>query len=129
MEAIPIQEFADDYKGNRFVYDTDEGLQQLIYGKVIELNSAPIVSEEVREFVRERIDFPLTDFQWQVIDAAMGKYWNNRVPGAWICSEDLAGIIFRHCEAKKILISWERILTITNQIWEYLILKGRLTDM
>ena len=129
MEEIPIEEFADDFKQNRFVYDSDEGLQLIIQKKVIELKSDPINSEEVREFVRERINFQITDKQWLIIDSAMGKYWNNRVPGTWICNEDLAGIIFRHCEAKKILISWERILAITNQIWEYLILKGRLLDM
>ena len=126
MEEITNEEFADDFKSNRFVYDSEEGLQLITQKKVIELNSAPIISEDVCEFVRDRIDFPLTDIQWRAIDAAMGNYWNNRVPGTWICNEDLAGIIFRCCEAKKILISWERILTITNQIWEYLILKRRL---
>lgn len=94
----------------------------------IPLHSAPIRSEEVREFVRERIDFRLTDPQWQVIDVAMGKYWNNRKKGSWIGNEDLAGFIFRHCEQEKMLISWERILKITNQIWVYLEMKGRLID-
>lgn len=96
--------------------------------KTIPLHSAPIRSEDVREFVRERIDFPLTDKQWLVIDVAMGNYWNNRKIGSWICNEDMAGFIFRHCEQEKMLISWERLLKITDNIWEYLEMKGRLTD-
>ncbi len=95
---------------------------------IIPLHSAPIRSEEVREFVRGRIEFPLTDEQWLVIDAAMGKYWNHRIKGSWISNEDLAGIIFRHCEHEKMLISWERVLKITNQIWAYLEMKGRLVN-
>ena len=96
--------------------------------KTIPLHSAPLQSEEVREFVRGRIEFPLTDEQWLVIDAAMGEYWNHRIKGSWIGNEDLAGFIFRHCEHKKMLISWERVLKITNQIWAYLEMKGRLID-
>lgn len=94
----------------------------------IPLHSAPIRSEIVREFVRERIDFMLTDEQWLVIDAAMGEYWNHRIKGSWIGNEDVAGFIFRHCEHEKMLISWERVLKITNQIWAYLEMKGRLVD-
>ena len=90
------------------------------------LNSAPIRSIDVREFVRERIEFQLTDQQWLVIDVAMGKYWNNRKKGSWIGNEDNAGFIFRHCEHEKMLISWERVLQITNQIWIYLEMKGNI---
>lgn len=96
--------------------------------KVIDLNSAPILSEEVREFVRNGVKFDFTDQQWIVIDSAMGNYWNNRKKGSWICNEDVAAIIFKHCEDQKMLISWERILKITNQIWRYLEIKGRLID-
>lgn len=96
--------------------------------KTITLHSAPIRSEDVRDFVREQIDFPLTDEQWEVIDVAMGNYWNNRKIGSWICNEDMAGFIFRYCEQEKTLISWKRILKITNQIWTYLEMKGRLID-
>lgn len=121
---------------NRFTYDSDEGLVLLPTEKieescdknVIKLHSAPIRSEDVREFVRERIDFPLTDEQWLVIDVAMGNYWNNRKIGSWIGNEDMAGFIFRYCEEEKMLISWERILKITNQIWAYLEMKGRLIE-
>lgn len=95
---------------------------------IIPIHSFPIQSEDVREFVRERIDFPLTDEQWLVIDVAMDEYWNNRVKGSWIGNEDNAGFIFRHCEKEMMLISWERILKITNRIWEYLEMKGRLID-
>ena len=94
----------------------------------IPLNSAPIQSENVREFVRERIDFPMTDQQWLVIDVAMSQYWNNRKIGSWIGNEDMAGFIFRHCEQEKMLISWERVLEIANQIWIYLEMKGRLIE-
>ena len=94
----------------------------------IPLNSAPIRSEDVREYVRQRIDFPLTDDQWLVIDVAMGQYWNNRIKGSWICNEDIAGIIYRFCEKERMLISWERTLKITNQIWNYLDDKGRFVD-
>ena len=95
---------------------------------IIALNTAPIQSEAVRNFVREQIDFPLTDEQWLVIDVAMGNYWNNRKIGSWICNEDMAGFIFRYCEHEKMLISWERVLKITNQIWIFLEMKGRLID-
>ena len=95
---------------------------------IIPFNSAPIQSEDVREFVRERIDFPMTDKQWLVIDVAMGNYWNNRKIGSWIGNEDMAGFIFRHCKQEKMLISWERVLKITDQIWEYLEMKGRLVE-
>ena len=123
-------------KPNRFTYYSDEGLcllsgKNTIDGydeKVIDLHSAPIRSEDVREFVRERIDFQMTDEQWLVIDVAMGEYWNNRNKGSWIGNEDNAGFIFRHCEQEKVLISWERVLQITNQIWGYLEMKGRLID-
>lgn len=126
----------DEEKPNRFMYDSDAGLKLLSENKivdntekkVVELNSAPIQSEDVRKFVRERIDFQLTDEQWLVIDVAMGKYWNNRVKGSWIGNEDNAGFIFRHCEKEKMLISWERVLEITDQIWEYLKMKIRLLD-
>lgn len=94
----------------------------------IPLNSAPIRSEDVREFVRGRIEFPMTDEQWLVIDVAMGEYWNHRIKGSWIGNEDVAGFIFRQCEQEKMLISWDRILKITNQIWAYLEMKGRLVD-
>lgn len=113
---------------DRFTYQSDEGLQKILKPKIIELHSTPIISEKVREFVRQSIDFLLTNEQWLVIDVAMGKYWNNRVPGTWICNEDIAGFIFRHCEQEKMLISWERVLKITNGIWEYLEQKGRLID-
>jgi hypothetical protein len=76
----------------------------------IPLNSDPILSENVREFVRNRINFPLTNDQWAAIDVAMGQYWNNRKKGSWICNEDIAGSIFRYCEKEKLLISWERKL-------------------
>lgn len=132
MEEIPIEEFADDFKPNRFAYNSDEGLRltgnSLSDRNIVSLHNAPIQSKEVRAFVRDRIDFPLTDKQWLVIDVAMGKYWNNRIPGTWICNEDMAAFIFRYCENEKLLISWERILKITNQIWQYLEMKGRLVD-
>ncbi len=64
--------------------------------KTITLHSVPIRSEDVRDFVRERIDFPLPEEQWEVIDVEMGNYWNNRKKGSWICNEDIAGFIFRH---------------------------------
>jgi len=130
--------FDDEKKenSNRFVYDSDLGLNLLTDTNSLntkatiirDLNSASIRSEDVREFVRERIDFPLTDPQWLVIDAAIGNYWNNRKIGSWIGNEDMAGFIFRHCEQEKMLISWERVLDITNQIWVYLEMKGRLVD-
>lgn len=94
----------------------------------IHVDSDPIRSENVREYVRKRIDFPLTNKQWLVIDVAMGNFWNNRKKGSWICNEDIAGSIFRYCEKEKMLISWERTLKITNQIWAYLEGKGRLVD-
>ena len=94
----------------------------------IPLNSAPIRSEDVREFVRQRIDFPLTYDQWLVIDVAMGEYWNHRKKGSWICNEDIAGSIYRYCQKERMLISWERTLKITNQIWAYLEGKGRLVN-
>lgn len=128
MEEIPIEEFEDEFRLNRFAYHSTEGLQLLSKVKVVELHCAPIISEQVRVFVRERIDFPLTNQQWLVIDVAMGKYWNNRVPGTWICNEDIGGCIYRHCEQEKMLISWERVLKITDGIWEYLELKGRLVN-
>ena len=126
----------EEDKPNRFTYDSDVGLELLTDKnkqnssdkKVIDLHSAPIQSEDVRAFVREQIDFPMTDQQWLVIDVAMGKYWNNRKKGSWIGNEDMAGFIFRHCEQEKMLISWERVLKITNQIWTYLEMKGRLID-
>lgn len=128
--------YIKDDKPNRSIYYSDEGLRILpdvnavdnSKRKVIALHSSTIRSEDVREFVRELIDFPMTDEQWLVIDVAMGKYWNNRKIGSWIGNEDMAGFIFRHCEEKKMLISWERILKITNQIWVYLEMKGRLID-
>jgi hypothetical protein len=113
---------------DRFNYQSDEGLKKILKPKIIQLHSAPIISEQVREFVRERIDFQLTDTQWLVIDKAMAEYWNMREPGTWICNEDMAAIIFLRCDKARLLISWDRILQITNQIWEYLVLKGRLTD-
>lgn len=94
----------------------------------IPLNSAPIRSEDVREFVRKRIDFPITNDQWLVIDVAMGEYWNHRKKGSWICNEDIAGSIYRYCQKERMLIPWERTLKITNQIWAYLEGKGRLVD-
>lgn len=112
----------------RFTYQSSESLQLVSQVKVIELHSAPIISEQVREFVRERIDFPLTNRQWLVIDVAMGKFWNNSVPGTWICNEDIAACIYRHCGEAKMLISWERILKISDGICEYLELKGLLVD-
>ena len=96
--------------------------------KIINLSAEPIRSEKVREYVRKRIDFTFTDEQWLVIDVSMGNYWNNRIKGKWVCNEDIAGIIFKYCEDQKMLISWERILTITNQIWKYLEIKGRLVE-
>jgi hypothetical protein len=96
--------------------------------KTISLNYAPIQSEIVREFVRKRIDFPLTNDQWLVIDVAMGQYWNNRKKGAWICNGDNALFIFDHCCRQKLLISYERVLKITCQIWFYLEMKGRLLE-
>ena len=113
---------------NRFTYNSTRDLHLFPKSKKIELHSASIISEQVLEFVRERIDFELTDKQWLVIDLAMGTYWNHRTPGKWICNEDIAGFIFRHCEKEKMLISWERSLKITNKIWEYLIMKRRLVD-
>lgn len=113
---------------NRFTYNSSLGLQLFPKAKIIELRSAPIISEQVREFVRERIDFQLTNSQWLVIDKAMEKYWNNRIPGTWICNEDIAGFIFRNCEKEKMLIEWDRVHQITSHIWEYLILKGRLIE-
>ena len=95
---------------------------------IIPLNSAPIQSKNVREFVRKRIDFPLTNDQWLVIDQAMAKYWNNRVKGTWICNKDNAKVIFDYCIEQKVLISYDRILQITDKIWEYLEIMGRLTD-
>lgn len=117
-----------NHRPNRFIYNSSKGLQILPKANVIELHSVPIISEQVHDFVRERIDFQLTNEQWLAIDKAMAKFWNNRVPGTWICNEDLACIIFMHCEYEKMLIEWERVLQITNQIWEFLILKGRLKD-
>ena len=128
MEEIPIEEFEDDFRPPRLAAGSAENLQPEPPVKVVELHSAPIISEQVREFVRERIDFPLTNRQWLVIDVAMGKFWNNRVSGTWICIEDVAGCIYRHCGEAKMLISWERILKISEGIWEYLELKGRLVD-
>ena len=96
--------------------------------KTVPLNSAPIRSEDVREFVRNRIDFPLSNDQWLVIDVAMGEYWNLRKKGSWICNEDIASSIFNYCEKQRMLISWEHTLKITNQIWSYLEEKGRLVD-
>ena len=123
-----VESFSGNPKSCRFSYGASTGLQLVSKAKVIELNSVPIISEQVREFVRERIDFQFTNEQWLVIDKAMAKFWNNRVPGTWICLEDLAGIIFRYYEHEKMLIEWERVLQITSQIWVYLISKGRLTD-
>lgn len=96
--------------------------------KSINLNSNPIVSEQVFTYVSERIDFTLTFEQWKIIDVAMGEYWNNRIKGSWICNEDNAAVIFKLCQASKMLISYERVLRITNLIWEYLESKGRLLD-
>lgn len=132
MEEIPIEEFSAAFAPNCFTYSSDAGLHLIKSAapanKVISLNADPIRSEKVREFLRQSIDFLLTNEQWLVIDVAMGKYWNNRVPGIWICNEDIAGFIFRHCEHEKMLISWERVLKITNGIWEYLEINGRLID-
>lgn len=125
---MQIENNVEIHHFNRFTHQSSQGLQLVSKAKVVELHSAPIISEEVREFVREHIDFQLTNKHWLLIDKAMAKYWNNRVPGTWICNEDIAGFIFRHCEHEKMLISWERVLQITNQIWEYLISKGRLID-
>lgn len=94
----------------------------------IPLNSNPIVSESVYEYVCSKLSFPLTIDQWRVIDVAMGAYWNNRVIGAIICSEDNARYIYKHCMKQKVIISFERVLEITDLIWEYLENKGRLTD-
>ncbi len=155
MEEIPIEEFEDDHLNthvmflkefpfkesdikddipNRFIYYSDKGLcllsdKNAVEGsdkKVIFLNSAPMRSEDVREFARKRIDFPMTDQKWQVIDVAMGKYWNNRKIGSWISNEDMAGAIFKHCEREKMFILREQILKISNKIWVYLEMKGRL---
>jgi len=90
--------------------------------------TSPIVSENVFEYVTANIDFSLTFDQWKVIDVAMGEYWNNRKIGAWICNEDNADVIYKHCTNSKILIPYDRILIITNLIWEYLESKGRLVD-
>lgn len=96
--------------------------------KTLPLNSNPIQSEVVREFVRKRIDFPLTNDQWKVIDGAIGKYWNNRKKGTWICEGDNATFIFEHCCRQRLLISYQRGLKITCQIWVYLEMKGRLLE-
>lgn len=94
----------------------------------IRLNTNPIESEKVFDFVCSKLDFRLTFEQWTVIDIAMGEYWNNRKVGSWICNEDNAAIIFKHCKASKMLISYERVLRITDLIWRYLESKGRLID-
>ncbi len=117
------------YSAEGLVFLPAEEVEYSCEKDVIELHSAPIRSEDVRKFVRERIDFPMTDEQWLVIDVAMGKYWNNRKKGSWIGNENMAGFIFRHCEEEKMLISWERVLKIANQIWKYLEMKGRLVDI
>lgn len=96
--------------------------------KLINLNSNPIISEDVFDFVNAKLDFELTFDQWKVIDVAMGEYWNNRKIGSWICNEDNAEVIFKHCKASKLLISYERVLRITDLIWEYLESKGRFAD-
>ena len=94
----------------------------------INLNSNPIESQDVYRFVCSKLDFELTFTQWKIIDIAMCEYWNNRTPGTWISNEDIAAVIFKHCKNSKMLISYERVLAITNLIWEYLEDKGRLTD-
>lgn len=96
--------------------------------KVISINTNPIESEKVFKFVKTKIAFDLTFDQWKVIDEAMGEYWNNRNVGSWICNEDNADVIFKYCTKSKMLISYERVLKITNLIWEYLECKGRLLN-
>ena len=64
----------DKLNHDRFTYQSSEGLRLLPEQNAVALHTAPIVSENVREFVRESIDFPLPDIQWLVIDAAMAKF-------------------------------------------------------
>ena len=95
-------------------------------GNVIPMNSQPIDSENVYDYVRSHLKFPITDEQWDVIDAAMDHYWNSHHPGATISSEENAAIIYDHCVKERMLISYDRIIEITNVIWEYLVENGFL---
>lgn len=96
--------------------------------KSIPLNSNPIVSEQVFEYVSSKLSFPLTFEQWRIIDVAMAEYWNNRVIGAIICNDDNAAFIHKHCRKNTLLIPYDHVLEITTLIWEYLESKRRLED-
>lgn len=93
-------------------------------GKIIFMDSEPIDSFLILEVVREEIDFPLTDDQWHIIDEAMEIFWNRHRPGSFVFCEENAEEIYAYCIEKRILISYDRILKITEIIWDCLDLMG-----
>jgi hypothetical protein len=95
--------------------------------KIIYMDSEPIDSLLVYEMVKEILDFPITDEQWIVIDKAMENYWNRHLPGTIISNEDNASEIYEHCIRERILISYDRIVIITEAIWDSLEILGYLS--
>ena len=84
------------------------------------MESNPIASFQVKEYVYNNIDFELSDKYWNLIDDTFAEIWNNKIGrGGYFYWDEITGEIFSKFQHQKLLISFEQVNQIVELILTY----------
>ena len=69
-----------------------------------------ISSESMKEYIFNKIDFNISEYQWNIIEEHFADYWNNKIGiGGYFYHDEIVSSVYEKVIDKKQLISRERI--------------------